>query len=526
MPKKAVTAFAILFISVVINTGCGGAAGKGEGAAIQAEGNVLRGYELAEQGDFGGALAEFQTEYSNNSSPAGRLRIGYVLFLEGDFLGAKSAYEDYLTAEPDLPSWDRDEVNAEVKRIDEALAKDRQPQGASLAKRRLRGDLARLRAEQAISTEEFGEAFSMFEIASQYSSDPELSFEAGLAASKVGANEASRKHFKIYLAKKGFLMSEERSALLRIEVGRLSAVLSNQEPEVSVSLADKIYADREGRPVPEESKVLEPMPSDDGGAAETGDAGPESDHEEEVAISEEKDSVPLKDFESAPAPLTKKQQAVAARKARAEERRKQKKEAKAKREAEKKERVAKRKAKAEERRKRKKEAKAKRESEKKARIAKRKAKAEERRKQKEEAKAKREAKKKTDSPTSNVPKKSGGFHPATDDSVRATPANSKRPTLNVILTNAKSPDSSVRLQAASNLTAESDAKAVRALEDMMLHDKSMQVRLVALDALVSRNSKSSVEAMRKAASATSKSSERARIRRAIRRLMGSEDNPQ
>ncbi|MCP4674090.1 MAG: hypothetical protein GY854_00920 [Deltaproteobacteria bacterium] len=372
MPKKTVVAFILIAVSAMIHIGCGGA-GKDEVAAIQAEGSILRGYELAEQNDLGGALAEFQAEYGKKSSPAGRLRIGYILFLEGDFLGAKSAYEDYLSTESELSTWDREEVNTEVKRIDEALAKDVQPKGASLAKRRLRGDLARLRAEQAASTGDFSEAFSKFEIASQYSADPELSFEAGLAASKVDANEAARKHFKIYLAKMGSVLSEERSASLRVEVDRLTAILSIQEPEITVSLADKIYAEREGRIVPEEPKVLEPMPPDDGGVTEIGDAGLEPVQE----VEGEKDEAPLKDFESTtPAPLTEKQQALAARKAKNEERRKKKEEAKAKRKAEKE-----------------------------ARIAKRKAKNEERRKKKEEAKAKREAEKKTGSPADTPPQK-------------------------------------------------------------------------------------------------------------------------
>ncbi|MCP4679557.1 MAG: HEAT repeat domain-containing protein [Deltaproteobacteria bacterium] len=105
-------------------------------------------------------------------------------------------------------------------------------------------------------------------------------------------------------------------------------------------------------------------------------------------------------------------------------------------------------------------------------------------------------------------------------SVPPTEKSRTRPTLDDLLVYVKSPDSAVRIQVARDLTAQADPRATRALEDILLHDKSMQVRLAALDGLVARNSVSSVRVMQRVVNTASTSSERARINRAINQLMG------
>ncbi|MCP4600982.1 MAG: HEAT repeat domain-containing protein [Proteobacteria bacterium] len=117
---------------------------------------------------------------------------------------------------------------------------------------------------------------------------------------------------------------------------------------------------------------------------------------------------------------------------------------------------------------------------------------------------------------------STSFKPVENDSppVASTDQENLPPTLNVLLTYAKSPDSSVRMRAVKNLIRVRDARATLALEDRMKNDSSIQVRLAAVDGLVARRSLRSVPIMRRLVMTAATSNERARIQRAIRQLMG------
>ncbi len=546
MLRKTLMVFTLLLVFVCV--GCGGAS-RGGDTVIQASGDVRRGLELAEKKDFAGALAEFQTAYDRSPTHDLKLLVGCVLFQEGDYLGAKSAYEDYLGAQPDAPPSVRSELAAEVRRIDEALAEGLEPQGASLSSRRLRGEVGRYRAEDARESGDFAEAASQYNKASQYISDPELSFETALVATKAEDFEEARRHLKIYFATVGEGLAEDRAARIQAEIDRLERVLAGEEPSAQISLADRVYAERAGQPLQDEIKPVaftEPSPPPDGGVMEFAEAEGEA-PVEGAAEPAEGDADETASAATPETQMTAKEKVAEERRSRAEERRKKKEEQKAKKKAEREARKAKQKSKAEERRKKKEEKKAERQ----ARKAEKKAKAEERRKKKVKAREKKEDPKQEsaadesepqsdNAPPSSDPEQSSaasgadsaekkttevGFKVVTDGAIgphRPDDRAPEKPTLNVLLTYLKSPSSSVRLKAVKDLVALPDVRATQALEECMLKDSSVQVRLAAVDGLVARKSSRSVPIMRRAVTTAHTSSERARIRRAIRQIVGTE----
>ena len=96
------------------------------------------------------------------------------------------------------------------------------------------------------------------------------------------------------------------------------------------------------------------------------------------------------------------------------------------------------------------------------------------------------------------------------------------PGIEALLKYIESPSSAVRLKAVRELTSIPDARATAALEERIVKDTSVQVRLAAIKGLETRNSVSSIPVLRRAAMTTSNTNERAAIYRVIRHLTGTD----
>ncbi len=532
---------AIITLAVFV-MGCGGTQ-KGEGPAVT--GDVRHGLDLVERNDNRGALAEFQMAYQQKPSPHGELRVGYVLFLIGDYEEAKAAYENYLKTQTDISGSDRSEISLEILRIGTALNEGGEPKGASLAKRRLRGELAHAQAEEAKSSGNYEEAFEKFNTASQYLPDPELSFEAALVAVKAEEFQDAQKQFKIFLSLAGPQLDQERAREIRIELARLDAVITGDETVSKVSLADRVYARREGREIPLDTKLPPPQEEgvQDSGVIDEPVDQPASVTPPKEVIPEEQTKLTPKE-KAAAKRKAKRAARLAEKKAKKEELKKKKAEQIAKRKAKRAARLAEKKAKKEELKKKKAEQIAKRKAKREADLAEKKAKKEELKKKKAEQKkpevdkkaglTDKETKSESKAETKAEEQPKAVKKPVSPDEKKATPEqvknkaqiepdpkkDSPKSTLDVLKTYLKSPSSAVRLRAVKDLVLVPDMQARRVLEDRLLNDSSVQVRLAAADALVARKATQSVPLMRRAAMGASTSSERARIRRAIKQILG------
>ncbi|MDD5309918.1 MAG: hypothetical protein PHU25_21585, partial [Deltaproteobacteria bacterium] len=144
-------------------------------------------------------------------------------------------------------------------------------------------------------------------------------------------------------------------------------------------------------------------------------------------------------------------------------------------------------------------------------------------------KAEREARRKAEEPelitppapsevTPPAPPKTPAVAPVQPAPQPAAVAGEKPASLDDLLFKAKTGPSSERVVACRGLAAFPDDRSRLALEERMLTDINIQVRLAAVDSLLARKSVASVEAMRRAAQMASSSAEKARITEAIGKL--------
>jgi hypothetical protein len=137
-----------------------------------------------------------------------------------------------------------------------------------------------------------------------------------------------------------------------------------------------------------------------------------------------------------------------------------------------------------------------------------------------------------DSPYSGSPNKNQETQTAASDSKPApgtnasiqnsTDSDRSLPTLDTLLTYLSSQSSAVRLKAVKDIVKVPDARATRALEERMLEDSSIQVRIAAVEGLVDRKSVESVPLIHRAVMTSSNTTERAALQKAIRRLTGTD----
>jgi HEAT repeat protein len=233
--------YAILATLMLNIIGCGAA----QGVAKDSKGDDLkRGLELAETKNYAGALAQFKALAVSEASPENLVRVGYVNFLLGDVKEALYEYRKYVDTAENIHEWDRQQLLDEIERIEKALNTGEELKGANIASSRLRGEIARVRAEEAVAKEDVYGAFKQYQKASQYLPDPAYTFEAALAATRAEKYFNAEKLFKIYLSNAGVSVSRERNYAIQAEIDRLQEILDNKEPVTWESLADQVYAAR------------------------------------------------------------------------------------------------------------------------------------------------------------------------------------------------------------------------------------------------------------------------------------------
>jgi tetratricopeptide (TPR) repeat protein len=241
-------------LPLLLLAACGGA-GAGKGASTSGEPTheerIRRGLELGEGGDYGGALSEFQLVQREAPSPLGSLRLACARFLLGRHAEALAGYRHYLEHGQGLSAQERMALAAEIARIERALDEDRKPEGPSLAGQWFRGELARLRADEAMAGGDFAGARAGYDEAFGLLGYPEFLFEAALAASSQGENRLARDRYAEFLRLGGQHLPPERAFAVAAEVDRLEAILRGEAPVTDESLAASVLAERAGKAAPE-----------------------------------------------------------------------------------------------------------------------------------------------------------------------------------------------------------------------------------------------------------------------------------
>ncbi|MFO8072367.1 MAG: HEAT repeat domain-containing protein [Polyangia bacterium] len=259
------------------------------------EQRIRRGLELAEQRDYEGALAEFRAAQREQPTAAGSLRIANANFKLGHYESALVGYRAYLEKRPEMPVDERQAVLWEIERTEKALQKDEEPGGRSLAGQWFRGELARLRAGEALAEERWADARREYDQAYQYLGYAELLFESALAATREGDLRAALGKYEEYLANAMGGVAPQREYAVGAEIDRLQAILDGEQPVTEESLADRVYAERSGVEEPEG-----PPPSVELGAG-AGPVEPEPEPEPEAEVEVEAEPEPDPDPEPRPA---------------------------------------------------------------------------------------------------------------------------------------------------------------------------------------------------------------------------------
>jgi hypothetical protein len=215
------------------------------------EERIRRGLELGEGGDYVGALSEFQLAQREAPSPEGSLRLACARFLLGRHAEALAGYRNYLENAAGLSAQERMALAAEIGRLEQALDGKRKPEGPSLANQWFKGELARLRADDALAAGTFEEARAGYDIAFGYLGYPEYLFEAAVAATLNGEPHGAHDRFADYLKLGGAHLRPDRAFAVAAEVDRLAAILRGEPPISEESLAARILAERAGTATPE-----------------------------------------------------------------------------------------------------------------------------------------------------------------------------------------------------------------------------------------------------------------------------------
>ncbi|HUT79322.1 MAG TPA: HEAT repeat domain-containing protein [Polyangia bacterium] len=243
-----------LLLFALLPAACGGAAAAttevATTEATHAE-RIRRGLELADRKDFVGALSEFQVVQREAPSVEGSLRLANARFQLGRHAEALAGYRNYLENGQGLFAQERMALSTEIGRIEKALDDDRKPEGPSLASQWFQGELARLRADDALAADDFEEARAGYDIAFGYLGYPGYLFEAAIAASLNGEIHGAHDRFADYLRLGGPHIPPERAFAVAAEVDRLAAIMRGEPPITEESLATRVLAERAGTEEPE-----------------------------------------------------------------------------------------------------------------------------------------------------------------------------------------------------------------------------------------------------------------------------------
>ena len=499
---KKTKAFPFVVLSLIFLSGCGGAtASKAKTVNLQVKGDIQTGLELCEVGEYKAALAEFKAVAEKEKTWEAEIRVGFGLFLLGRYQESASAYRQYLNQHPDLSEMDRREFEYDADRIERALRDGEQLKGESLASRRLRGELAKVRAEKSLGEGDFEQAFKQYRTASQYLPDPNLALEAGLAATESKNYNEANVQFSLFLGLMGERLDPNLRQQINGEIERIRAVMQGDRSVSTESLADRIYAARKTGGAKTSPGSAESMPAQPA-AWETGIEKAETTGTGGAAALDTAGS-PVLESEGKPAEKPP-EKAISKR----EERLRQKEKLIAKKIAEKAFREAERKAAFEEQKQNKQDLVAKAKARKEATAASQKAAARPRAEQTESppsGKQEAKAELKTLAPSAQPPE-TALVKTRFDELVSQLQSNS----------------SATRGDVIKALTAIKDPRVDQILQDRMLLDNSIQVRMAAVDGLVARKSINSIPYMRQALMTVSNSSERSKVRMAIRKLMGTD----
>jgi flagellar biosynthesis GTPase FlhF len=518
----------------MLAVGCGGAqeASVEADPAADAAQHLRRGLELAEAHEFEAALTELRAADRLDPTATSALAVAHGLFVNGKYREAVTGYRALLERDWPLRDAARAEIEAEITRVEEALGSDLAPVGRSLASTWLRGELARMRAVDSVAQEHWDEAVSGFEKAHEYLGDPELIFEAALAATKDEQWSTARAKLEAYLAAGGEGMPSERQFVVEAEIDRLSVIIAGEEPVTWKSLADQIYAERAGE--------AEPMELPPSAVEPTVPAEPDAGVETETEIAAKEPELPGGDDLAAAAAAES--EAVDAAQDAAEAKAAKKAALKAKKAAEKAKKAALKAKKAAQKEKAKalkaKQAAEKEQAQAEAAAAKAQqaadqataeaaAAVQEAEQVKAEAEVAKLAATMASEEAAHATAAPGGEYqqvpvqPTAGGQPQAAPYETKPTSIEDLLFFSGSKSSSVRLRAVRGLVAQPDDRARQALEKRMRVDTNMRVRIAAIEGLVARGSLRSIPALREAVLTAATSQERAVLKRAIADLIES-----
>ena len=514
-PGRSVFALAVCILAAPVITDCGG--GGPDKTAVSGmptdPQELERGaLELAEARDFKNAVEYMKAAQSKEPTLQRRLGVAHLLYMNGNHKQALEGYQAYLSVVAGIPARLAADLNAEIDRIEAAVKAGDEPVGRSMAGQWLRGSLASLQAKDSLDKGEYANAVVSFDKAYQYTGDAELLFEAALAATMGKDWPGAHEKYIDYLERGQKEVPAEKTYMVRSEIDRLAVVIAGQEPVTWDSLADQIYGERAGERTPME----EPPSVNDVESEPEGDAGIEESDQIDPEMGEVSKVEDVK--------VDK----VAAKKAAKEARQK---ELKAERERKKAEREAKIAAKKEAKKARQEELKAERErkkaereakvaakkAEREAKIAAKKAAAAEKKRKKEAAEEPEESKIEEE-PTSSGYKQVQG---ATASGKMPVHPPREVPSLQDLMFYAKSRSATVRLRAVKDLISVSDDRARQVLEERMVKDTNMQVRIAAIRGLSARRSQVSIPVIRKARITAGTSQERAVLKRAMDEIIES-----
>jgi len=465
-------------LGVMVAWGCGGARAEVEVAANDESVSLVHGLEMAEAKDYRGALRHFEIIAKRELTARDQLRVAYTRFLIGEHQGALSVYSAKVNS-PEVPGWLRDQLVGEIERVRGHLREGSAPPGTSLASAMLRGELALLRADEAVDQASYSEAYRNYQKAYQYTLEPRLRFEAALAATKAKQHAAALKMYDAYVGNSGRKIDEDMLYAITAEIERLEVIAAGGEPVTWESLADLVYESRSkgvgldmgggvqvdtnlekasaGETDPGQETATEAGSFDVSDEASTDDetedvsdsgvseetavaAAGESVSEEGVSEEEPEETSPV--VAEATAPKSKSIRARRAARASAKER----------------------------------------------------------------AKAEREEQRRQE----QLNRQRG----------REAAAEAHNHKLDRLLRYLKAPNSAVRLKSVKELLPYSEQRVRIALENCMIRDLNINVRLAAINALGVRRSMQSLPKMRRAEMSSTNSAERAQIKKTIRLLLG------
>jgi hypothetical protein len=200
------------------------------------------GLAKAESRDYDGAFADIQLAMQKNPMLKYELALAHLRFLNKSYRDAVKQYEA-LIASGRLNRRQQDELKAEVKRINDASG---EVTGRSLAGQWIRATVAVVEAEEAIEREDYGVAYTRYDKAYQYNQDYELLLESALAASRAKQWEWAHQKLKEYVAVGGDDISRDMQYRVYAEIDRIMSMLKGEKVVTEKSLADEIYAERNG----------------------------------------------------------------------------------------------------------------------------------------------------------------------------------------------------------------------------------------------------------------------------------------